>query len=258
MKNNKIVGLTCTNGRFSYLERLVTCFLNQTVENKELVVFNNSSISINMNEHENISIINNHVDYLTKKPYKHLGNIYRDAFSHIPQDANFVSIMDDDDIYLPNHFKDAMVVLKNNTEYIVWKPGRYFKKKSLIDIELFKSDNNLEGSCVIDYHYLQAMGFKENESLEVHFSWYKSSLKEKRLYLDHYQKCPSYCYDLSQQNLVHISSLADYYEAGKEKIPIYEQKKKTSNHGVGKKLTPWSANKFNEFIDLYFDVNNYI
>ncbi|SDE20329.1 hypothetical protein [Niabella drilacis] len=254
----KIVGLTCTNGRFSHLERVVTCFLNQIAKEKHFVIFNNASIPITMKPHKDITLINNHIDYITMEPYKHLGSIYRDAFSHIPPDTDLVSLMDDDDFYLPGHFADSTSILNKQSEYNVWKPGRYFKKLGLEDVQLREADNDLEGSCVVRYNYLKKKGFSEQQSLEVHSCWYKSAVNEKCLFIDHTQAPPSYCCDLSHQNTIRISSLANHYEAGIEMIRLYEQKEKPANFGIGKNLTTWSDAKFNDFINFYFEVGSYI
>ena len=40
MNSPKVSAVMCTYGRFECVERAVNCFLNQTYQNKELIIYN--------------------------------------------------------------------------------------------------------------------------------------------------------------------------------------------------------------------------
>src|SRR5580765_3030703 len=116
-----VLGLTCTNGRFTYLRRLLTCFLRQDHDKKVLLIYNNAAVPIQMKPIDNVILINNHIDKVTGTPYTDVGSIYRDALDHLPNNIDYITIMDDDDIFLPNHFSISVDFFFNTPSCLVWQ-----------------------------------------------------------------------------------------------------------------------------------------
>ncbi len=251
----KIAGLTCTKGRFSYLRRVLSCFLSQQYDDKLLLIYNNASIPIKMDPIENVKLINNNIDYVTKQPYSDVGSIFRDALTHIPADVDYVSIMDDDDIYLPRHFSRAAEFFSaDKAGYKVWKPGYYFFKRSLLDVEYLHSNNNLEASCIIDHSFLKKHGFEINASVTYNLRWLNAARRENLVFLDSKNIEPSYCYEFSQGDLTHVSHISDTFS----KEQFDQRVNETSDFGKDESLIPWPPDQLQKFFDLYFDLDNYI
>lgn len=251
-----ITGLACTNGRFTYLERLLTCFLRQDHENKSLLIYNNASIPISMDPIEGVTLINNYIDYTTNRPYDNLGSIYRDALTHVHPGTEYISIMDDDDIYLPDHYSRGVQSLVDTPGFSVWKPGYYFRKKGLYDVLLIKSDNNLEGSCIIKSSFLKEFGFQTGTSLTLHFPWLLNAKKRNKILLDERILNPTYCYETDQQDIIHTSAFSLKFP-NLNKTEIDSLLKKIGNYGQGKILERWSDERIENYFKLYFDASNF-
>lgn len=252
----KILGLACTNGRFSYLERLLACFLNQDHKEKQLLIYNNANIPIEMDPIDNVTLINNAIDQQTNEGYKDVGSIFRDALSNIPAGVDYISIMDDDDVYLPSHFSQAHSVFLKNKNFKVWKPGYYFLKNGLFDVEYRKNDNYLEGSAIISHDFLKECGF-ELHSLTYHHSWIKKSYQEKNICVDYKNTVPTYCYEIGQPDIVHLSMYC-VKNPSSDKTDFDKTLNKIDDYGQGKVLRPWSDDKIKRYFDTYFNLDNFI
>lgn len=253
--NKKILGLTCTNGRFTYLRRLLSCFLNQDYNNKILLIYNNADIPIEMEPLSNVILVNNCIDTITKKPYKDVGSIHRDALGHCPSDIDYVSIMDDDDIFLPKHFSTAIHCFEKSPSYKVWQPGHYFHKYSNSDVEYRKTDNYLEGSCVLEYNFLQEVGFGVGNSLEYNLHWYLEAVNRKVIYIDG-MSAGTFCCEYGQQDVVHTSSFSEE-NPHLNRTTLNKEIQKINNYGIGEPLTPWSKEEIDFLFSFYFDIDNY-
>lgn len=245
------MGLTCTNGRFSYLKRLLTCFLNQDYENKSLLIFNNAHIPIEIENFPQVNLINNYLDYNTGELYDNVGSIYRDALTHITDDVELVSIMDDDDIFLPNHFFRAEQIFVKHDHVKVWKPGKYFYK-DFDGITLGETDNNLEGACVIDRAFLVDTGFHLS-SLEYNLKWLNRASMTNSLFIDR-DALPSFCYDVSQVDVVHTGGFSSKF--GDDKPTLEYLIQQNNNYG-NEKLTPWRQEVYAKYIDMFFNLEDY-
>ena len=97
----KVSCICPTRGRFDTLREAISFFLLQDYPNKELIIFNNHPEPIvphpKLAKH-NIKVINGG-DYKGKSIQK----VYADCLKHVSSDAKYISIWDDDDMYLPWH-----------------------------------------------------------------------------------------------------------------------------------------------------------
>lgn len=253
----KIVGLTCTNGRFSYLRRLLACFLAQDYGNKALLLYNNAPHPITLSPLlSNVKLINNNIDYLTGEPYKDVGSIYRDAITHIDANTDFVSIMDDDDIFLLKHFSRAISSLHENPRFKVWRPGYYFYKYGIYDVEYLPTNNNLEGSCVIRWDFLKEYGFEINTSLNYNLKWLHESIKQN-LFFQETDCRPTFCCEYGQTDVIHISSFSQS-NPYLNRIDIEKEITSFGDFGIGQTLEPWDKSSLDYFYRIYFDLDNFI
>jgi len=250
MKN--IAGLTCTNGRFTYLRRLLTSFLQQDYENKFLLIYNNAKTPIIMEPHRDVLLVNNHKDLQTGADYRDVGSIYRDALTLLPADIELVSMMDDDDFFLPHHFKMANNAFCNERNIKVWKPGMFFFMESS-GVTLMESNNNLEGSCVIERRFLDEAQFNLS-SLEYNLKWLRKASESNQLFVDTEIVTPSFCYDVSQSDVIHTGSFCTHF--GENKELLEENIRRHGNYGSDK-LKPWETTFFEKYVNLLFDINDY-
>lgn len=254
MQEKKILGLCCTNGRFSYLQRLLTCFLHQNYENKMLLIYNNADIPIDMEPIKNVILVNNCIDLVTNDVYKDVGSIHRDALSFCPDNIDYISIMDDDDIFLPHHYSTANKYFYENSKTKVWQPSHYFYKYSKFNVELRTVDNNLEGSCVIEFDYLKKIGFGVGNSLEYNLSWFLEAGRTN--VLSNENSSPTFCCEYGQQDVIHTSIFSDD-NPQLNRVDLNERLKQRGDFGQGQVLQQWSKSDFELFTQLYFDINNY-
>lgn len=100
----KISCICPTRGRFETLRESISFFLLQDYSNKELIIFNNHPEPLiphpKLAKH-NIKIVNAG-DYFGKS----MELVYAHAMKHISEDAEYVAVWDDDDMYFPWHLSD--------------------------------------------------------------------------------------------------------------------------------------------------------
>lgn len=102
----KISCICPTRGRFETLRESVSFFLLQDYPNKELIIFNNHPEPIiphpKLSKH-NIKVVN-------AGDYKGISmqKVYADCLKHISDDSEYISVWDDDDMYLPWHLSDNL------------------------------------------------------------------------------------------------------------------------------------------------------
>lgn len=192
----KVLALCCTKNRHYSLERSVRFFLEQTYPNAILLIYNNSCIPqrLNSNLPSNIVLINNCLSYSDKKKYTNLGDIYKDALTHVSNDTDLVTFWDDDDIFLPNHIEQGVKgYLKGksiNSNYIAYKPKKSFFRSSH-KIELV--ENTLEPSIFVELNHLKQYGFSQTTGPQ-HLQWVQPLLNNQSIFID-FDGIPTLCYN---------------------------------------------------------------
>lgn len=190
----KKVSFVCTSyRRFYCVNRILSQFNAQTYPNKELIIFNtDEEFPYTMeNKPDNITIVNNGIDYVTNVNYTNRGDICRDAVTHATGD--YFMLADDDDIYLPFHIQQAVDGIEElGTD--AWKP-----QKSLFaapgKIELVQ--NTMEASVIVKMDRIREIGFRSDLTGYEGLSWYTKLRDEKQLDEWNPKFVPSYCFNWS-------------------------------------------------------------
>lgn len=217
-----IVLITCFHGRHEKVERIIRCFINQTyTEDVELLLFNNSSVPQKLDyeqigpllsANKNIRLINNHIDYVTNEPYTNVGDIFRDAVSHV-YPGSIISFFDSDDIFLPNHVEEgykgyqrAMLQGCSPDKKQGYKP--YYSYYLFGDNQIELSHNTMEPSIFTTQDWVFKKGFKK-ENASYHQGWEEPLKNGGRLFIDK-EGVPTFIYDWSKGHGTHkISGLGD-------------------------------------------------
>lgn len=93
------VCVTPTYGRFHLLQEMLWCWVNQTYENKQLLIVNDQpNVTIEC-EVPGVTVMN------VPERFAGLGAKRNFMAKHLPDDARFVVTMDDDDLFLPDHIR---------------------------------------------------------------------------------------------------------------------------------------------------------
>lgn len=225
------VSLICTTyRRYRCIERIIEQFLSQDYSEKELVIFNtDSEIPLALSDSllmENIILVNNSIDYETGKAYTNRGSICRDAVTHATGDL--FMLMDDDDIYLPWHVRQAVDgILANGKD--AWKPERSFFATPH-KLELVR--NTLEASVIVKMSRIREIGFRTDMTGYEGLSWY-TKLRDEGELDEHFQNfIPSYCFNWSDP-----SEMAGHKQSGDINNPNnFENHKILSNDVSAKPL----------------------
>jgi SAM-dependent methyltransferase len=191
----KVTAICATSGRHACLERAVGFFLAQTYLDKELLIYNNSSVPLSLAEgYPGIICINAPLDAITGRRYTNLGSIYRDALSFV--DSDIVCFWDDDDAYLPDHIEEGVKGLqraKSLGDYKAYKP-KYSWYRDANGIHAM--DNTLEPSIFVEYETLKQYGFYQSTS-DQHLKWINGLLNNGQIWADP-TGTPTLIYDWSQ------------------------------------------------------------
>ena len=249
MKKQKISAVMCTYRRFSCVERAVNCFLAQTYQNKELIIYNTdvenpySDNTCKLMPY-GIMIINCGTDFETKQPYTNVGAIRRDALRFAGGD--YVVTFDDDDIFLP-HFMQQAVDRMEQTGLPSFKP----------EMSFFYSGNNLrlvrntlEASIVADIHKVREYGYLLETGKEG-LGWY-TKMRDNRELDEHDQYyVPSYCFNWQDGQEMN----APHKQSGDIDNPNnFENHKAASKDRVdGRKLQIWDSQKLAKTYEIYFN-----
>jgi len=203
----KLSFICTTFRRYRCVERIIEQFLQQDYRNSELVIFNTDEenpFSLNSSlEYSNITVINNGIDYQTKLPYTNRGAICRDAVTHSTGD--YFMLADDDDIYLPWHFRQAIDGIMSNGKD-AWKPERsFFATNNKLEL----TRNTLEASVIVKMSRIKEIGFRQDLTGYEGLSWYTKLRDERQLdeYFTYY--IPSYCFNWSDP-----SDMAGHKQSG--------------------------------------------
>lgn len=202
-----ISAVMCTFRRFKCVERAMNCFLQQTHENKELIIYNTDVEFPYITNQEdllqrNIKIINQNIDQETGQPYTNVGAIRRDALKFATGD--YVVTWDDDDIWL-EFFMQQAIDRMAETGLPSFKPEKSFFYSGN-HLRLVK--NTLEASVVASVEKVREYGYFLDTGREG-LSWYTKMRDNKELN-EHDSYCiPAYCFnwqDGQEMNAPHKQS----------------------------------------------------
>lgn len=186
------VSLICTTYRRAYcIERIYSMFKAQTYPNVELVLFNtDEEYPYELwFEDKSVKIINNGIDYKTKKPYTNRGDICRDAVTHA--DGDYFMLMDDDDIYLPWYVEQGVRKIEEVGKDS-WKPEKsFFATQHKLELVM----NTMEASVIVKMDRIREIGFRNDLTGYEGLSWY-TRLRDEGNLDEHYKNyLPSYCFN---------------------------------------------------------------
>jgi glycosyltransferase involved in cell wall biosynthesis len=192
-ENPKVTAILCTYGRFSCVERAVNCFLSQSHENRELVIFNTDDENPYLDrggrlEAYGIMIVNNSRDRVTGLPYANVGAIRRDAL--VFAGGEYVITWDDDDIYLPHLMEQAMDRI-GDTGLPSFKPAKSFFYSGN-DLRLVQ--NTMEASVVASTSKVREYGYLLETGKEG-LAWYTRMRDRRELDENDFNCVPSYCFN---------------------------------------------------------------
>lgn len=178
----KVCAISATCGRHHLMERSLRFFLDQDYINEHiLLIFNNSEVTQSMSlpmepddmgPIKSIILVNNHISYITNEPYKNLGEIYNDALTHVPLDADVIIHWDDDDIFLPNHITEGTQGLfdawcSSEGKIMAYKPAKsYYRHPGGIQL----MSNTLEPSIFTYASHIKRYGYS-NTTTDQHLQW---------------------------------------------------------------------------------------
>jgi len=202
----KKVSFVCTTyRRFSCVKRILAQFNAQTYPNKELIIFNtDEEFPYTMeNQQDNVTIVNNGVDYVTNVNYTNRGDICRDAVTHATGD--YFMLGDDDDIYLPFHLQQAVDGIEElGTD--AWKPQKsLFAAPGRIEL----AQNTMEASVIVKMDRIREIGFRSDLTGYEGLSWYTRLRDEGQLNEYNTKFVPSYCFNWSDP-----SEMAGHKQSG--------------------------------------------
>lgn len=195
-----VVAISATCGRNWLMKRCLSFFLNQDYTgHSTLLIYNNSEIPYEL-ELENkdwtksIILINYHISLETGEKYKNLGEIYRDAIQFVPDDIDIISMLDDDDVYLPNHISEGVKGYLKAKEQgkIAYKPAKsYYRDANGTQL----TSNTLEPSIFVEAQHIKKYGFSDTTT-EQHLQWVNPLIKEEKILVDP-EGVPTLIYDWS-------------------------------------------------------------
>lgn len=241
------VSLICTTyRRYRCIERIIEQFLFQDYRDVELVLFNtDTEIPFTLSEsliNENIILVNNSIDYETGLPYTNRGAICRDAVTHATGDL--FMLMDDDDIYLPWHVRQAVDGISANGKD-AWKPERsFFATQHKLEL----TRNTLEASVIVKMSRIREIGFRTDATGYEGLSWY-TKLRDERQLDEHFTHfIPSYCFNWSDP-----SDMAGHKQSGDINNPNnFENHKSRSNDTSEKPLERCGSEELTKTYFKYF------
>ena len=119
--NNELPGISCrvmTYGRVSTLAETLQSFLQQDYKGpKELIIVNDYNKQTLIYDHPEVRIFN------FDKTFETLGD--KENFCAEQAKYDIIAIMDDDDIYLPNHLSNIAKYFVEGSDLLHWQKGIY-------------------------------------------------------------------------------------------------------------------------------------
>jgi len=177
----KVTCICPTRGRFNVLRESISFFLLQDYSDKELIIFNNCSVPIiphpKLAKH-NIRVVNAG-DYTGRS----METVYAHAMKYVSEDTEFISVWDDDDMYLPWHLSDNITKLNNSNKKAIRASYGYWQDKlNISKDEITIISNTLEASMIARKN---CIFFNENdkdknhpEFTHPHTSWVTKTTQE--------------------------------------------------------------------------------
>lgn len=241
-----------TYRRFTCVERSIAMFLAQDYTDTELIIYNTDikyplSLDDTFGDVEDkIKIVNNNIDFITKKPYNNVGAIRRDARTFA--DGEGYITWDDDDIFFPWNIRQCVDGI-NRTGKSAWKPHKSFMKYRGHAPSLYF--NSLEASILVKMSVLDTYGFNLNKSGAEHLSWLEELQKRHDVEVDEYS-IPGYCFYWSDEPDIggHKQSIMTEFvrEDNFERHKLYTTD--FAKKPLNKKNTQEYSNIFSPFIPL--------
>lgn len=184
--------IMATCGRHTLAERSLGMFLQQDYQGPHnLLIYNNSpeEIQVELSLKElfplcRIKLINNSIDYVTGERYTNLGAIYRDALTHIPDNADVIVHWDDDDLFLPNHISEGADGLSRgmvqNYRTKAYKPAKsYYRHPGGLQL----MSNTLEPSIFVEASHIRQHGYSLTTT-DQHLQWVNPLVYGGNIYVD--------------------------------------------------------------------------
>lgn len=191
----KISCICLTAGRPAQLNEAVQCFLNQTYQDKELVILNTFPEQQIAFDHPQVIVLN-----ANERP-RSLGEARNYAIGHSIGDI--VATWDDDDLYLPQHLDNFAKHFTDGVQW-VWQPTQFYVSqnriqgvvKGTMNVVAFrrKAFSDIGGytpiNCGEDRHFVQRL----------------TQLPGVKIPLDDFKPSFLYCWG---QGVYHVSGLGD-------------------------------------------------
>lgn len=122
-----LISCKCTTyGRVDMLEEALHSFLQQTYENKELVIVNDYPLQELKFDHPQVRIYN------IKEPFKSIGD--KEDFAVDLCHGDIIAVWDDDDIALPHHLDNIHEFFVPGTDLLHWGKGVYYNFGKVEDV----------------------------------------------------------------------------------------------------------------------------
>lgn len=247
-QNPKITAVMCTYGRFTCVERAMNCFLAQTYQNKELIIYNTDADDPYMDDACDLTpygivLINNDTDFETGTDYTNVGAIRRDALKFAG--GSHVVTWDDDDIFLP-HFMSQAVDRMEETRLPSFKPEMsFFYSGGSLRLVM----NTLEASVVADISKVREYGYLLDTGREG-LGWYTKMRDNKELDEHDKRYVPSYCFNWQDGDLMK----APHKQSGDIDNPNnFDNHKRMSMDAVdGRRLTIWDEERISDMYIPYY------
>lgn len=248
----KKVSFVCTTyRRYRCVERIIEQFLQQDYPNIELIIFNTdpdhlmrlSDYLFNDLGDKRFVVINNHLDYVTGRPYTNRGAICRDAVNHASGD--YFMLADDDDVYLPWHVRQAVDGIESNGRD-AWKPKQsMFSTPDRVEL----CQNTLEASVIVKMERIREIGFRTDITGYEGLSWYTKLRDEGQLNEHEELFVPSYCFNWSDP-----SEMAGHKQSGDINNPNnFNNHKLQSNDFSDKPLDRFGEESIGFFYSRYYN-----
>lgn len=244
----KKVSFICTTyRRYHCVRRVIKQYLDQDYRNSELIIFNTDTqypMSLHPSLfHTNIKVINCSIDYLTGLPYTNRGAICRDAVTHTTGD--YFMLADDDDLYLPWHFRQAVNGITLNGKDS-WKPEKsFFASRNHIELSM----NTMEASVIVKMERIREIGFRTDATGYEGLSWYTRLRDEGQLDEHELDYVPSYCFNWSDP-----PEIAGHKQSGDINNPNnFENHKEQSTDFSTEPLTAISTSELIQVHSKYYE-----
>ena len=250
--DDKVSCIMTTYRRFNCVERSISMFLAQKCNVKtELIIYNTDvenplALDDTFREINNIKIINNNIDFETKKPYDNVGSIRRDALTFA--DGKYYICWDDDDLFFPWNIQQCIDGLIR-TGKKAWKPKNSFMMNTDKRPQLFF--NNLEASFIIELESIRNIGFNINKSGAEHLKWIEELETKNEVCVDDLS-IPGYCFYWADDIKIggHKQSNADEFQ----KPDNFERHKLMTTDFADRKLTLKKINEYKEIFHPFIDL----